>query len=348
MGNHWKRWRDYMDELEEAMRMAGVELHALELESAHRNEREQWKRPQRDARAPQLVAKARDIPFFAELVEHAAELGPHFESPPAPAELDPWPPGVDSLRQDSGAGMQDPALNSPSSPTGGDPPARLRNAERALAHRTRSLVPVLEELVSPRNASAIVRSAEALGLQEIHFVDPKGVVQVNQAVTRMCQRWMDLRWHRNAEDLVAELRRRDYTLLAADFGPGSIPLHEIRLEGPTAVVLGSEQRGVSPRMRELADGLFHLPTRGFTSYLNVSATAAIALYELDQRLTRAGLRRPLPRHEQSSLRRAWYAILAGRNEARRVEYAAWAECPPRASALVKPTPSREKSREEAD
>jgi len=366
MANPWKRFRDYIDELEEAMRMAGVELEDLERESARRNEKADWRQGQREAVAGQLLAKAHDIPFFAQLLEYAATLAPDQELPPAPGELSPWLDGEQEDRRDSSHRGSPPrasdldsvpaesqtALDPPLEPSTaagaslGSAPARLRSAERALCQRTRSLIPVLEELVTPRNASAIVRSAEALGLQEIHFVDRRGKARLNRAVTRKCQNWMDLRWHREPGQLVRELRRRGYTLLAADFGPRSQPLHELSVEGPTAIVLGSEQRGVSAEMREAVDGLFHLPTSGFTSYLNVSVTAGIALHDLDRRLRAAGLRQALPADEQNMIRRAWYALLAGKNEARRLEYARWAEDPPEAAPLTRAVPSREKLREE--
>ena len=385
MGNHWKRWRAYMDELEEALRMAGEDLSAVESTSAHEHQRLFWRRPQREAVGPRLVALARDIPFLRNLVEEAARLGADPQLPAPPDEIEAWregeerhellsrrldrpaldPRGASGPPRSSGhpaaeasAAEMDPTEASTAgvdpteaSTAGVDPaegasaPARLRNAERALAHRTRSLVVVLEELSSPRNASAIVRTAEALGLQEIHFIDRRGKVKLNPAITRMCQRWMDLVWHRRAEEALAELKERGYQVVAADFGAGSRPIHELPLQGKLAVVLGSEQEGVSRVVREQADGLFHLPTVGFTSYLNVSVTAGIALHEFDHRLRAAGQRSPLDEEDRCALRKAWYAILAGDDPARRRSYAAWLEQPPPPAPPLKAVPSREKLRE---
>ena len=358
MGNHWKRWRAYIDELEEAMRLAGEDLAAVEATSAAEHDRLFWRRPQREAIAPQLVTLAQDIPFLRDLVLEAARLGSRAGAAIPPGELTPWPEResrheiLSSERDTYGVQLATQRENGKDSTKtdedGSSAPARLRNAERALAHRTRHLTVVLEKLSSPRNASAIVRSAEALGLQEVHFIDPRGKVKLNPATTRMCQRWLDLVWHRDAGAAIEELHGRGYTVVAADFGETSVPLEELPLSSKIAVVLGSEQEGVSRTVREKADALFHLPTLGFTSYLNVSVTAGIALYQLDRRMRNEGLRAPLATEERVALRQAWYALLAGEKEERRREYAAWLKTPPHPAPPLRPVPSREKRRELAE
>jgi tRNA C32,U32 (ribose-2'-O)-methylase TrmJ len=158
---------------------------------------------------------------------------------------------------------------------------------------------------------------------------------------------MDLHWERDADAAVAALKQRGYRILAADFGPGSLPLDEVPLTERVALVLGSEQEGVSRKLRAEADALFHVPTVGFTSYLNVSVTAGMALYEVDRRQREAGLRRPLDEAERAALRPAWYAALAGTGADRRRDYAAWCAHPPAPLPPEKDVPSREKAREEA-
>ncbi len=142
---------------------------------------------------------------------------------------------------------------------------------------------------------------------------------------------------------MADLRARGFRLLVADFGPGSVPVDEVPLDGPVALAFGSEQEGVSPRLAALADALVHVPTRGMTAYLNVSVTAAISLHAIDRRLAEAGLRRPLPAGEVARLRKAWYAILAGDRPRRREEYARWLLSPPPPAPPRQDVPSREKA-----
>lgn len=345
MGNHWKRWRGYMDELEEAMRMAGTQLQDVERALAEKWQCHSWKTPQREARQPHLVDKARRIPFLRTLMQAAAELGPDPRIPAPPNEVLAWETGETVDRELSGERGARLAPSTTNKPLEGPPPARLRNAERALAHRSRSLVVVLEELTSPRNASAIVRTAEALGLQEVHFVDERGKVILNRATTRMCERWMDLVWHRDPTRAIDELAGRGYRILAADFAENSRAVDSAPLGSRIALVLGNEQEGVSPAVRERADGLLHIPTVGFTSYLNVSVTAGMALYELDRRMRNEGLREPLEEEDARRLRRSWYSLLAGRSAAKQSEYSRWLRDPPEPSSLRKAVPSREKRRQ---
>lgn len=328
-----------IDELEEAMRIAARQLEDCREELARREAFERWPRRQRDALRRELVRLAQDMPFLADLVAEARASDVVREDASADGVLEPW----DVARRDPPAG--DAATPSATPPPDGSPPARLRSAERALAKRTRSLVPVLEELASPRNASAVVRTAEALGLQELHFVQSAGRLRLHRSVTTSCQQFLDLHQHRTIDEALDALRARGCRILAADFGPGARPVEEVALAEPMALIFGSEQRGVSRRARELADGLFYLPTVGFASYLNVSVAAAIALSTIDRRLREEGLRRPLDEDDTRALRLRWYATLAGRDPRRREQFLAWAAHPPEPAPDIKPVPSREKARE---
>jgi tRNA (guanosine-2'-O-)-methyltransferase len=214
--------------------------------------------------------------------------------------------------------------------------------ERALAGRTRSFVVVLENLVDPRNASAVLRTVEGLGGQELHLVHHEGRVLLGRAIDQMARRYVDLHWWRDAPEAISSLKQRGYRVYAADFGAGAATVDDLTLTSRTALIFGSEQRGVEPQTREAADGLFYIPTRGFTAYLNVSVSVAMALAVIDRRLSAEGLREPLDEEQRDRLRRAWYTALAGGPERAR-EYLAWAEDPPEPAPRERDLPSREKA-----
>jgi tRNA (guanosine-2'-O-)-methyltransferase len=335
----------WLDEVEEAMRALGRQLADAEETASATWSRVEWsERHARRARI-ELARRALGVPFLRELLETVRTADPDALRTPEWLGLREWPEG-ESTRSLLSA-TRDPSLAriepAPERLRGREAPARLRVAERALLQRTRSLVPVLEEPENPLNVSAVLRTAESLGLQEIHLVHPEGVVLPVRSITKTCERWLDLHWWRDGSTARAALRERGIRIWAADFGPGSVPLSELPLETPLALLFGTEQRGVSAEARADADGLFHVPTAGFASYLNLSVTAAIALYETDRRLREEGKRDPLDGSERAALRRAWYPSLAG-SAARRAEYLAWADCPPDPAPPVKPVPSREKAR----
>lgn len=339
MPNRWHRWRGYMDELEEVARTCGEQLAEAERSIREAYERETWRRPQEEGVEPELVRRALDIPFLGDLVRAAWRVGPGPEPPDRPHR--PWPSDGEETVRPSAGRVGDAAGRPP--PRGEAPPARLRSAERALAGRTRSVAVVMEQVTNPRNVSAVMRTAEVLGLQEVHVIEPAGRPKVMRSVTKSCEKYLDLFWYRTSGRALDRLRGRGYTVLAADHAEGSVPLDEVRLGEKVAVVLGSEQLGVSATLRGEADGLFYIPTPGFASYLNVSAAASLALYEIDRRMRAAGLRAPLDPEDAAALRRSWYALLAGSDEALRRRYLGWVDRPPAPAPDFRPVASRERA-----
>ena len=324
MSDRWKRWRCYMDELEDLLRWMAQEIDAAERDAARQNELETWPRRQLRERPRELARRMRDMPFFGELLEANAGRDPRDFDPAPDVGLRAHP-----VQEDQADPLQVPgqALRPPA--PGDDPPARLLSAERALAARTRSLVPVFDQMTVPRNASAAIRTAEALGLQELHFVHAHGHLVPQRAVTKRCERWIDLRESRDTVATLDGLRARGYRILAADFGSDARPVEEVGLSDRTAIVMGSEQDGVSRIVRDRADALCYIPTVGFTAYLNVSVAAAILLATLDRRLREEGKRRPLDPDDLHATRVRWYRALARGRARSEGALLRWLHRPPR-------------------
>ena len=344
MADHHMRWREYMDDLEDVLRSVAVELERAEKEAARDFGRETWPLAQRRRRRHELLRRALDMPFLGELLREAATEGLAGASTPRESLLRPWSEPDGAEGEDAEFGVDPRAVPPP--PPGAEPPARLRSAERVLRGRSRSLVPVLDGLRVPRNASAVVRTAEGLGLHEVHFVHPEGSFRPQRAVTKRAERWLDLRQAADVHPVLDELEGRGYRILAADFGPDARPLDEVPLTERVAVVLGSEQEGVRPAVRARAHDLFHIPVDGFTSYLNVSVAAAISLYELDRRQRAEGRRRPLEREDRQRLRALWYRRLARGRREREASFLRWLHRPPAPLDLRAVVPSRERRRAE--
>jgi tRNA (guanosine-2'-O-)-methyltransferase len=336
-----------MDELEDAMRVAAIPLAEAERLIAEHFERERWPLWQRTMAWREIVRRASDVPFLAELVAEARRIGEHEELVEPDLRTRAWGDDDETLQPADAAADgpeahgHTPEPDDDTAPPDDEPPPRLRAAERALAHKTRSLTVVLEELTNARNAAAVVRTADALGLLELHIVLQAGRMVMNRSVTTTCQRWLDTFQYRSTRAALDRLRERGFTILAADFAPGALPIEEVPLSSKIALVFGSEQRGVSDTMRREADGIFYIPTVGFAAYLNVSVAAGVSLFSIDRRMREAGLRAPIGEDEKRRLRRAWYASLAGRK--RRDEYLRWVDRPPAPAPDHRPLPSREKA-----
>ncbi|UCF67454.1 MAG: RNA methyltransferase [Acidobacteriota bacterium] len=348
MKNPWRRWRHYFRQLEELMRLAGERLSRDQADLAEENRLSRLMAYQRDELEREWVRRSLTIPFFRELVRASWRVDRNSIDEPVDRDfLRHWSGDKDTLSVSSQARLQAKRHTSPGESVTEDhglpvdqPPLRLRTAEWALHQRTRSIVMVLDSLQDPLNASAVVRTAEALGLQEIHFCHAEGRVALNRAVHRGCADWLDLSWHRHAASCVERLKNRGYTVLAADITADAVSIEDVHLAPRMALVFGNEQAGLSDAFREHVDGFFFLPTVGFTSYLNVSVSAAMSLYTLDRRLRQAGLREPLSEEEIQQLRRAWYVALASGPSQRRL-YLSLIENPPKPLEDVRQRPHRE-------
>jgi tRNA (guanosine-2'-O-)-methyltransferase len=176
-----------------------------------------------------------------------------------------------------------------------------RRQERMLAilkQRLTSVTVVSENLYDSHNVSAVVRTAEGFGLDTFHVVELPNKYKRNAAILRGADRWVTVRRHKKLSTCLLNLEAEGFTLAAADVGPGCVPLGELPVDRPIAIVLGSERDGLSPRAKGMITTRFTIPMQGFTDSFNVSVSAAIALYDLSKRrrayLAERGVQGELP------------------------------------------------------
>jgi tRNA (guanosine-2'-O-)-methyltransferase len=156
---------------------------------------------------------------------------------------------------------------------------RLRRIEEVVAGRTDSLAIVLDRLSDPHNSSAVLRSAEAFGIQHVCAVVGRHGFRASHGVSKGTQRWLDVTRFENAAACARALKERGFAMYAAAMD-GTHTLEELRSVPQLAVVFGNEHHGVSDAMRAHADGTFAIPMRGFVESLNVSVAAAITMQTL--------------------------------------------------------------------
>ncbi len=192
-------------------------------------------------------------------------------------------------------------------------PRRLLRAEQVLASRSRRVCVVLEGSQDPHNVHAVMRTAEALGVQDLHLVAPRGEAgAISAGVTQRAHEWLSVHRHRDIETCVELLRAEGRSIHAAANEPGAQSLTGFAPPGRIAVLFGNETEGLTPRARELADGLLRIDLVGFSGSLNLSVSAALVLWEL-RRLDVAGAEPgDLPEEEVGVLRSTWYRRLLGR------------------------------------
>jgi tRNA (guanosine-2'-O-)-methyltransferase len=159
--------------------------------------------------------------------------------------------------------------------------ARIARMREVLARRTRSLVPVLEDLADPHNGAAILRSADAFGCQEVHVIEDRHRFAVSHRVSRGTHRWLDLTHHPSTEACVAHLAERGYRVFVASM-EGAYTPEDLAKVPRAAVVFGNEHRGASEALRHAAHGTYRIPMHGFVESLNVSVASAITLHVASQ------------------------------------------------------------------
>ncbi|WP_053232576.1 TrmH family RNA methyltransferase [Sandaracinus amylolyticus] len=156
-------------------------------------------------------------------------------------------------------------------------PQRWARIEAVVSRRTRSLVPVLEDLADPHNGAAVMRSADAFGCQEVHVVEGRHRFAVSHRVTRGTHRWLDLVRHEGPVACMDHLHARGYEVFVAAMD-GDIGPEELAKKPKVAIVFGNEHKGASPEVRARVDGVYRIPMEGFVESLNVSVASAITLY----------------------------------------------------------------------
>ena len=183
--------------------------------------------------------------------------------------------------------------------------------ERAIANRTRGLVAVLHGVHDPHNQAAVMRTCEALGLQEVVVVAEAGERwRPSGRVTQNAFRWLDLVRRPDFASAAGALRRRGLRLLAADLD--GQPLARVDFTAPTALVFGNESRGLPPGVLGACDGSFSIPMHGLSQSLNISVAAGVALHwavEARRRLLGGG--GDLSEEERAALRLRYYPRAAG-------------------------------------
>ena len=149
---------------------------------------------------------------------------------------------------------------------------------------------VLENVFDPHNISAVMRTADAVGLQDIYILNTKIPMHKKWGAksSSSAAKWLTIHQHENAKECFEELRKNYSKILTTHLSSDAIGLCEIDMTQPIALVFGNEHSGVSDDIRALADGNFIIPQVGIIQSLNISVACAVTLYEAFRQRTNAG------------------------------------------------------------
>ena len=181
--------------------------------------------------------------------------------------------------------------------------------KRVIENRTKHFTVVLEDIFQPHNASAVVRTCDIFGIQNIHIIENKYTNKVSRHVAKGSQKWISSKRYKsdgnNTKICIDNLREKGYQIIATTPHNNSCLLHEFDISKKSAFVFGVESEGVSDDVKEQADGFLKIPMVGFTESLNISVAAAIILQETTTKLRNSTIDWQLSKEEKETLYYDW-------------------------------------------
>lgn len=185
-------------------------------------------------------------------------------------------------------------------------PERRAKMDRVLDGRVRAVTVVLENLYDPHNISAVLRSCEALGIQDVHVVETEHKFKFSSGITKGCEKWLTIHRYRDPAACVAALHAAGYDVSVADHRPETPRIEALPPVTRRAFWMGAEHFGLSDEARRLADSRYRIPMGGFTESFNVSVAAAVTLYAARARWeAETGRAGDLTADEREAIKTAW-------------------------------------------
>lgn len=159
-----------------------------------------------------------------------------------------------------------------------------------LLKRQPDLTVVLENVFDPHNISAVMRTCDAVGIQELYVLTNKiprhkkwGARSSSSAA-----KWLTIHQFEDAQECFSAIRKKYSKVYTTHLGSGSVSLYDINFTESVALVFGNEHIGVSDEIRAMADGNFMIPQMGIIQSLNISVACAVSIYEALRQKTIAG------------------------------------------------------------
>ena len=186
---------------------------------------------------------------------------------------------------------------------------RRKLFDQVIRYRTRHITVVLEDIYQPHNASAVLRSADLTGVQDIHIIENRNKYEVNPEVAMGSSKWLNLIKYNQAEDntLAAyeALRKAGYRIVATTPHTRDQILEDIPIEGKMALVFGTELKGLSETAIAEADEYLRIPMYGFTESYNISVSAALILFTLTEKMRKSSVPWQLSEEEKLDILLEW-------------------------------------------
>ncbi len=188
-------------------------------------------------------------------------------------------------------------------------PERYNRLTSVLNKRQPDITVVLENVFDPHNVSAVMRTCDAIGIQDIYILNDKIPLPKKWGYrsSSTAAEWLTIYQFTNADECFTALRKKYKKIYATHLAEQSTSLHQLNLTESVALVFGNETYGVSEQITKLVDGTFVIPQVGIIKSLNISVACAVTLYEAYRQKQIAGHydELKLPKHQLAELKTKW-------------------------------------------
>jgi len=187
---------------------------------------------------------------------------------------------------------------------------RREQMTRILAHRTKYLTIVLEDIFQPQNASAVLRTCDCFGIQDVHIIENRNEFNINPEVVMGSTKWLSLHRYNqqqnNTREALRKLKQQGYRIVATTPHKNDVDLESLNLNaGKLALVFGTELTGISDVACDEADEFMKIPMFGFTESFNISVSAAIAIHHLKHKLHQSSINWQLSENDREQVYLHW-------------------------------------------
>ena len=182
---------------------------------------------------------------------------------------------------------------------------RKKRFLNVLSERTRYLTVAIEDVYQLHNTSAVIRSCDAFGVQDIHVVEDRFGKRLDKDIAMGSEQWVDINRYQKSDDCIASLKKQGYQIVATSPHNNSNFISDFSITSKTALFFGTEKEGLSKEVLQKADEFLKIPMVGFSESLNISVSAAILLQKLCNELRNSKLPWQLSDNEILEKRLDW-------------------------------------------
>lgn len=177
--------------------------------------------------------------------------------------------------------------------------------KKVLSDRTRHFTVATEDVYQLHNTSAVMRTCDVFGIQDLHVVEELLGKRVDKEIAMGAQKWVSLNRYNSIDDCISNLQKSGYQIIATTPHDDSTLLHDFDVSKKSAFFFGKEAEGLSDKVMSAADGFLKIPMYGFTESLNISVSVAIILQSLVSKLKQTDIEWQLSEAEKLELEMEW-------------------------------------------